>query len=137
MALKGKSQLNARLRAIKRTFKPIGKAWALDDVAENRRRVPVKTGRLQRSFRVRNASQTRATVVGHYTANFVDAGTKAHTESAHRQAMSFAYQGRTIFVGKVHHRGSKSQRFKRAAAMEALRKNPMAVELIKQWNNAA
>jgi hypothetical protein len=112
VALKGKSQLNARLRAIKRTFKPIGKAWALDDVAENRRRVPVKTGRLQRSFRVRNASQTRATVVGHFTANFVDAGTKAHTESAHRQAMSFAYQGRTIFAGRRRWRPSGRTRWR-------------------------
>ncbi len=137
MALKGKSQLNARLRAIKQTFKPIGKAWATDDVAENRRRVPVRTGRLQRSFRVRNASQRKATVVGHFSANFVDAGTKQHDEKAHGNAMRFAVGGKTIFAKKVHHRGSKAQRFKREAALEALRKNPMAVELIKQWNNAA
>ena len=137
MALKGDAQLRARLRAIKRTFKPIGKAWAQDDVAESRRRVPVRTGRLQKSFRIRNASQTRATVVGHFTANFVDAGTKPHDERAKRQAMSFAIDGKTMFAKRVHHRGAKSQRFKRAAAMEALRKNPMALELIKQWNDAA
>ena len=137
MALQGSRQLRARLRAIKKTFKPVGRAWAEDDVKENRARVPVKTGRLQRSFRVRNASQTRATVVGHYTANFVDAGTKDHHEKAHRRAMSFAIDGQTIFAKKVHHRGSKSQRFKRAAAEAALRKNPMAVELIRQWNSAA
>ena len=137
MALTGKQQLNARLKAIRQTFKPIGKNWAEDDVRENRARVPVRTGRLQRSFRVRNASQRKATVVGHFTANFVDAGTKAHEEKAKHGNMVFTAQGRTIFTKRVHHRGSKAQRFKRAAALEALRKNPMAEELIKQWNSAA
>jgi hypothetical protein len=137
MALKGKSELNARLRAIKQTFKPIGRAWADDDVAENRRRVPVKTGRLRASFRVRNATQRKAVVVGHYTANFIDAGTKAHDETAKGNAMRFAIGGKTMFAKKVHKRTTPAQRFKREAAMEALRKNPMAVELIKQWNNAA
>jgi hypothetical protein len=42
-----------------------------------------------------------------------------------------------MFAKKVHKRATPAQRFKREAAMEALRKNPMAVELIKQWNNAA
>lgn len=137
MSLTGRKQLSARLRAIKQTFKPVGKAWAEEDVRQNRDHVPVRTGRLRRSFRVRNASQRRATVVGHFSANFVDAGTKAHDERAKRQAMSFAIGGRTMFARKVHHRGSKAQRFKRAAALEALRKNPMAAELIKQWNSAA
>ena len=62
MALQGKAALNARLRAIKQTFKPIGKAWAEEDVRQNRARVPVRTGRLQRSFRVRNATQRKAVV---------------------------------------------------------------------------
>ncbi len=137
MALKGSSELRARLKAIKQTFKPIGKAWAEEDVRLNRGRVPVRTGRLQRSFRVRNASQRRATVVGHFSANFVDAGTKPHEERAKRQAMSFALGGKTMFARKVHHRGSKAQRFKRAAAWEALRRHPMAAELIRQWNEAA
>ena len=137
MSLQGKKQLNARLRAIRQTFKPVGRAWAEDDVKENRTRVPVRTGRLQRSFRVRNATQRKAVVVGHYTANFVDAGTKAHAEKAKRRAMSFEYGGQTIFTKRVHHRGSKAHRFKLAAALEALRKNPMAEQLIKQWNEAA
>ncbi len=135
--LKGKSQLNARLRAIKQTFKPVGQRWADEDVRQNRARVPVKTGKLRDSFRVKDATGTRARVVGSGVANFIDAGTKAHDEVAHRQAMSFAFNGKTIFAKKVHKRATGPQRFKRAAALEALRKNPMAVELIKQWNNAA
>ena len=138
MALKGKRELNARLKAIKQTFKPIGRNWAEDDVKENRRRVPVRTGRLQRSFRVRNATQRKAVVVGAYWANFIDAGTKAHDERARRApAMVFQSHGKTIFARKVHKRAHAGNHFKRAAALEALRKNPMAVELIKQWNSAA
>ena len=137
MSLTGKQQLNARLKAIKQSFKPIGKAWADEDVRQNRADVPVRTGRLKASFRVRNATQRKATVYGHFTANFVDAGTKPHREDAHNRALKFQAHGTTLFAPKVQHRGAKSQRFKRAAAMEALRKNPMALELIKQWNNAA
>lgn len=138
MALQGQRQLNARLKAIKQSFKPIGKAWAEADVKENRARVPVRTGRLQRSFRVRNASQRKATVVGHYTANFIDAGTKAHDERPKRgRALVFQAHGSTIFAKKVHKRQQSPKRFKRAAALEALRKNPMAVELINEWNKAA
>jgi hypothetical protein len=138
MALKGKRELNARLKSIKLAFKPIGKRWADEDVKQNRRRVPRKTGRLQDSFRVKNATQRKARVVGHYTASFIDAGTKAHDEKAKRaRGMVFEAGGRTIFTKKVHKRAQGPQRFKRAAAIEALRLNPMAEEVIKQWNEAA
>jgi hypothetical protein len=137
VSLTGKQQLNARLRAIKQSFKPIGKAWADGDVRQNRADVPVRTGRLKASFRVRNATQRKATVYGHFTANFVDAGTKEHAETAHKRAMKFAVGGQTMFSPRVMHRGSKAQRFKRRAAERALEQNPMAIEVIKQWNNAA
>ena len=81
MSLKGAPELRARLRAIKLAFKPIGKSWATDTAAYAKGHVPRRTGRLQQSIRVRNASQKRATVVGHFSANFVDAGTKAHDET--------------------------------------------------------
>ncbi len=137
MSLTGKQQLNARLRSIKQTFKPIGKAWADADVRENQADVPVRTGRLKASFRVRNATQRKATVYGHFTANFVDAGTRPHREAARNRALKFQAHGATIFSPRVMHRGSKAQRFKRRAAERALEQNPMAVQLIKQWNDAA
>ena len=137
MALKGKSQLNARLKAIKQTFKPVARAWADDDVRLNRGSVPVRTGRLQRSFRVRNATQRKAVVVGHFSANFIDAGTREHDEVAHGQAMKFQVRGSTMFSRRVHKRATAAHRFKRRNAEEALRQNPMAAELIKQWNSAA
>lgn len=146
MSLKGGPELRARLRAIKQSFKPIGKNWATDTAAHARGHVPKKTGRLARSIRVRNASQKRATVVGHFTANFVDAGTKAHDirpKKARTLAFAGAVQGpgspggRTIFSKRVHHPRTRPQRFKRAAALYGLQKNPMALEVIRQWNEAS
>lgn len=138
MALKGSRELNARLRAIKQTFKPIGKAWAEDTVAYSREHVPTRTGRTRQSIRVRNASQRRATVVGRFTVNFIDAGTKAHDETAKkRKVMRYGTGGNAMFRKRVRHPATRARPFKRAAAEYGLKKNPMAVELIKQWNNAA
>ena len=89
-------------------------------------------------FRVRNSTQRKAVVVGHYSANFVDAGTKEHDERPrHGRAMVFRSKGNTIFAKKVHKRAHGPHRFKRLAAEEALRRHPMAVELVRQWNEAA
>jgi hypothetical protein len=150
VSLKGGPELRARLRAIKQSFKPIGKNWATDTAAHAKSHVPKKTGRLMRSIRVRNASQKKATVVGHFSANFVDAGTKAHDirpKKGRTLAFTGAVQGpafgggspggRTIFSKKVHHPRTRAQPFKRAAAIHGLRKNPMAAEVIHQWNEAA
>jgi hypothetical protein len=138
VSLKGSPQLRSRLKAIKLTFKPVGLKWADTTAAEARRRVPVKTGRLQKSIRRRNATQKRATVVGHFTANFVDAGTKEHPIKArHAKNLVFKTHGNTIFAKKVNHPRTRAQRFKRVSAHEGLRKTPMAAELIKLWNEAA
>lgn len=138
MALKGSRELHARLRAIKQTFKPVGKAWATDTVSYARAHVPVKTGQTQRSIRVRNASQKKATVVGRYVVNFIDAGTREHSEQAKtRRVMRYGTGDAVMFRKRVRHPRVAPRRFKRAAAEYGLRKNPMAVELVKQWNQAA
>jgi hypothetical protein len=138
MSLQGGNALRARLKAIKVSFKPVGKAWADETVVQMRPRVPNKTGRLRRSFRVRNASMKRATVVGHFTAYFIDKGPKPHDIRAKRAGhLVFQAGGRTIFARKVHHRGYRGRPFRQRAAEEALRRNPMAAEVIKQWNEAA
>ena len=51
--------------------------------------------------------------------------------------MIFNVRGRTIFTRKVHHRGYKARPFRQAAAIEAMRQNPQAAEVIKLWNDAA
>lgn len=137
MSLKGAPELKARLRAIKLAFKPAGKAWGVDTVAEMRRRTPRKTGKTAASYRVRNNTQTKTTVVGSFVANFIDAGTKEHTEVPKRaKALRFTSSGRTIFAKKVHKPRIGARRFKRAAALAALAKNPIAQQVIKQWNEA-
>ena len=61
MALKGSPQLRARLKALKTSFKGYGRAWADGTVQEARPRIPVRTGKLRRSVRVRNGSCTAIT----------------------------------------------------------------------------
>lgn len=138
MSLRGTSQLRARLKAIRLAFKPIGRSWADEYVHVARPMVPEKTGRLRRSLRRRNATQKRATVVAHYTAFFVDAGTVAHP-IAPRKAGRLSWQdgGRTIFARRVLHPGTRARPFRVRAAHEALRRKPMAGQLIEQWNRAA
>jgi len=138
LALKGSKQLNARLKAIKQTFKPAGREWAEETVALMRPAVPVRTGRLRESFRVKNATQRKATVSGHFSAYFIDKGTKAHTITARKSPrLIFKTGGRTIFAKKVNHPRTRARPFRQRAAEEALRRRPMAAELVKLWNQAA
>ena len=138
MSLQGGPQLRARLKAIKESWKPIAKAWGRDDVKEMRQRVPEKTGKLRRSFRVTSVSSKKVRVGGHYTAYFVDAGPKAH-DIVKKGPGTLVFKGSrgTVFARKVNHRGYRARPFRQKAAEEALRKNPMAAEVIKQWNSAA
>lgn len=138
MALKGGPELKARLKAAGQMFKPYGRTWADATADEAKRMVPVDTGRLRQSLRRRNATARRATVVGAYWANFVDAGSKAHEIKARRKPrLIFETGGQTIFAKRVHKARIAARPFKRRAAMEALRKHPMKQELIEQWNRAA
>jgi uncharacterized Zn finger protein len=139
MSLKGKRELNARLKALRTVFKPIGKAWGKSAVEESRSRIPVKTGKLKRSVRVTSSTQKKVRVGAFYTAYFVDAGPKTHTITSKRfKAVSFpGREGQTIYARKVHHRGYRARPFRQRAAEEAMRKNPMAATVIEQWNRAA
>ena len=135
--LKGKEELKARLRALSKSFKPIGRTWADETVKAARPKVPVRTGRLRGSFRRRNATMKRATVVGHYTQYFIDAGVKAHDIRA-KTGGTLVFKGRhgTVFARAVHHRGFRARPFRRRSAEEGLRRTPMADILIKEWNKA-
>ena len=136
----GGPELRKRLAAIGQTFKPYGRIWAETAATEMRRsnQWRDRTGRLRRSFKRKNATAKRATVFGHYTANFVDAGSKAHDINARRGPfLIFQADGRTIFARKVHKQRIAARRFKRPAAEAALRKHPMSQTLIDQWNRAA
>ncbi len=136
--LKGSAELKARLKAIKDVWKPIAREWGKDDVAEMRARVPVRTGRLRRSFRVTSVSGKKVRVGGNFTAYFVDAGPKPHTITGKRGGfLVFKDKGHTVFARKVHSRGYRARPFRKIAAHEALKKHPMAQTLIDLWNRAA
>jgi hypothetical protein len=138
VSLQGASQLRARLKAIKTVFKPAGRQWADATAAAAKRYVPVKTGKTRASIRRRNASQKKASVVGFYPVNFIDAGTKAHTiKPRHRKALKFSEGGRPIFRKKVHKPAQAARPFKKRAADEGLRRVDIIRDLIELWNQAA
>ena len=136
--LRGGKELKARIKALKLAFKPIGRTWGRETVSLSRSAVPVRTGRLRKSIRVRNATQKRTTVVAHFTAYFIDAGTKPHDIRPRKaRRLVFEVSGRTIFARKVHHRGTKARPFRVRAANEALRRTDVKAQLIDVWNEAA
>ena len=138
MSLKGGNDLRARLKAIKEVFKPVARTWAKETVKAGRPLVPVRTGRLRRSFKVKSVSGKRAVVGAHYTAYFVDAGPKPHIIKA-KKAQGLVFQGRrgTVFAKSVDHRGYRARPFRQRMAEEGLRKTPAAQEVVNLWNKAA
>lgn len=145
--LQGAAALRSRLRAIRQAFKPIGRSWADETASIARVHAPVKTGHLKRSIRRKHAGQKRATVYADYWAVFAEKGTKAYDigtkpgqvtkTRAGRKVLAFQVGGRTVFSRKVHKPRRVARPFIGPAAHEALRRHPMAAELIQLWNEAA
>jgi hypothetical protein len=136
--LQGAAELKARLKRVRLVFKPMGRAWADGAVEAGRPIVPVKTGRLRRSIRRKSATQRKATVVAHYTAYFVDHGTKAHEIRPKKaKQMVFTDGGRTVFSKQVNHPRTKAQPFRARMAMESLRRHPLGDTLIRIWNGGS
>lgn len=137
-SLQGSRELKTRLKALKTSFKPMGRSWAEATRDEARRRSEVRTGRQRKSIRVRNSTQRKATVVGFFTVNFQDAGAKPHIITPKRaDRLAWSRGGRTIFAKKVRHPGRRARPFKAASAQEGLRKAPLSDGLVKAWNEAA
>lgn len=134
----GKEQLNARLKAVRLAFKPMGKDWATDTARRSNRTAPVRTGKLSRSHKVKSVTQRRATVVAIFYGLFVNRGTRPHTIKA-RNAPSLIFNvgGRTIFARSVNHRGARGTRYVDKAAVAALHEHVDADALIDAWNRAA
>ena len=140
MALRGSRELRRRLKAIKTVFKPAGRDWTEATVAAAKRRLSssVDTGKTRSSVRRRNASQVKATVVGNYPVNFIDAGTKAHDiVPKNVTALKFNVGGQTVFAKKVHKRAQQARPFKKASGEEGLREVDLLRDLIELWNRAA
>jgi hypothetical protein len=140
VALKGSPELRRRLKAIKTVFKPAGKDWTEKTTAAAKRRLAssVDTGATRSSIRKRNASMVKATVVGKYPVNFIDAGVKAHDIVPKRATvLRFDVSGTTVFARKVHKRAQPARPFKKASAEEGLRQVDILRDLIDLWNRAA
>ena len=136
--LKGTTQLRARMMAIKRSFKPIGKKWAETTVSEMRPSAPRRTGKGAASIRVKNASMTRATVSSIYYMSILDKGHKAYPVVPRKgNVLRFQVGGNTVFARKVNIPARSGMGFAGRAANSSLRQNPMAQTLIDEWNKAA
>lgn len=139
MALRGSRELRRRLKAIKTVFKPVGRSWAEETVRIAGSRVRVRSGKTKRSIRVKNASMRKAAVEVKHGGRFLEAGTQAHDLVPRRmKAMKFTGAGgMPRFTKKARHPGMRKQPFLHDSAAEALRRNPMAEQLIRLWNEAA
>lgn len=138
MSLQGASELRARLRAIRTVFKPAGRQWADETARIAKTLVRVRTGKTRASIRRRNASQRRATVVGNYPVNFIDAGARAHDiEAKPGHTLKFSAGGQSLFRKKVHKGRQAPHPFKKRAAEAGLRKVDILGDLIDLWNRAA
>jgi hypothetical protein len=147
--LRGTREFKARLRAVRKAFKPVGRAWADETVRLAKPQAPVRTGKGRRSIRRRNANQKRATVVAAWYMRFQDRGAKPHVirpksvSGSKRggvgtaRSLRFEAGGRTIFARKVNHPGIRARLFATRAAQAALRRSHLADVLIDEWNRAA
>jgi hypothetical protein len=134
----GAEELASRLKNLRLAFKPMGKDWATDTAQKSSRSSPRRTGKLAGSFRVKSATQRRATVVAIFYGRFVNRDTKPHTIKA-RNAPSLIFNvgGRTIFARAVRHRGTRGTRFVDKAAVSALHEHVGKEALIDAWNRGA
>jgi hypothetical protein len=127
--------------------------WQQGTVRAARPMIPVRTGQTRASIRPGGTRKGKATVVGKYTVNFIDAGSKAHIEP--RQAgltptgrisrrkrgsgktLKFQVGGQTIFRKKVNKPRIAAHPFKKAAARKGLESVNWATMIYGLWNRAA
>lgn len=137
--LVGAPQLKARLKAVQLVPKPIGREWAVETVRLAKTAVPVRTGNLRRSIHVGTTTERKATVVAHYSAIFVDRGTKAHDVTPRGGGVLKweSKQHDTVFAKKAHIPRKAARPFRARVAKEALRRKAPGPKVIKAWNDAA
>jgi hypothetical protein len=134
----GAEALQRRLKAVRLSFKPMGKDWASSTASQANRTAPQRSGRLAKSHKVKSATQRRATVVALFYGRFVNRGVRPHAIKARNSpSLIFNVGGRTIFAKAVRHRGHRGTRYVDKAAQRALREHVSTDALIEAWNKAA
>jgi hypothetical protein len=130
--------LQRRLKAVRLSFKPMGKDWASSTASQANRTAPQRSGRLAKSHKVKSATQRRATVVALFYGRFVNRGVRPHAIKARNSpSLIFNVGGRTIFAKAVRHRGHRGTRYVDKAAQRALREHVSTDALIDAWNHGA
>jgi len=161
VSLKGGAELHKRLRAISAISAPADRGresslaarWQVNTTRIARQMVPVRTGETRRSIRPGTSRRGRTTVVGKFTVNFIDAGSKAHDEPRQPgltpsgrvsrrkrgtgKVLKFQMGGATIFRKKVHKPRIAAHPFKKRAAREGLVAVNWATMIAGLWNRAA
>lgn len=134
MPLTGVDQLVRRLQALERAPVVMGRRWQQQTVPEMQRRIPVRTGRTRQSVHPGAVTGRSAVVEGSFVTNFIEAGTKAHEETAKRgKVLRFESGGHTMFRKRVFKPRVAGHPFKRTAALEGLRKAQPAPTLLDVW----
>ena len=164
MALHGAAELRRRLVAIQKAANAgtlsrsgVARKWQTETVAAARRRIPVRTGKTRASIRPGRSRRGDPAVVGLYTINFIEKGTKAHDipktfkRKPRKRAsvklagggyatttiLKFQNGGQTFFRKRVHKPADPARPFKAAARREGLRKADFLGYIIETWNEAA
>jgi len=136
--LVGAKEMRARLRAMRKVWKPVGRTWRDEAVMLIRPQIP--TGKTRRSVQRGRVTTKRAEVKSKrlYIIRFLDQGTKPHDVAPRRmQALKFAVGGNTVFARKARVRGIRGRHFREEQAERAFEKTDVLGQLTKLWNDAA
>lgn len=136
MKLHGLDGLRKRLEAMDAASKTIPPRWGRSYVSSAQSMIPVRRGVTRRSIRLGAVDGNSADIVGSEVAVLLDTGTKAHDEAARGGVMAFGTGSRTIFARRVHHPGTRAQKWRTRAADAATRKTPLGDIIVGAWNKA-
>lgn len=150
VTVKGKDQLGARLRSVAYLSAKVLRAWQMRTVELAKRKVPRKTGNLQRTIHAGELTKTHARVeVSASYAVYVEKGTRPHIIKP-KYAKVLAWGGSrrlsgslrsgsaaTSFARLVHHPGTKAQPFLMPAAEQAQQEVQLNKAVVELWNEAA
>lgn len=160
MSLQGADALRRRLRALRSAPQTSGtsslaRRWQEETVRAAQPMVPIgPTGETRRSIRPGPNRHGNPTVVGKYTVNFIDAGSRAHTEPRQfsmltptgrvsrrkrgsGKVLKFNEGGQTMFRKKVNKPAIRARPFKKAAARKGLERVNFGAFVVGLWNRAA
>lgn len=136
--IKGADQLANRLGAMSRSPRGYSREWGDEYVQVARPLIPIKTGKTRHSVQRAQTTAKGAEIMGSEVAVMIDTGTRRHSITPRRKdTLAFPVRGRTVFARKVNHPGQRAKPYRMRAALEALRRVPLAERVINAWNRAA